>query len=435
MAFEPVNKVILSNIGSPYTTLSGIADACTECDWLLHDYDYETTNPYAILKSHEDATYEYQSPCYVGMRSFSNSTSWIKFSFFLDWDADTNTYKGIRAQDTFDNDDTSYSHYVYCNTLQFGALNCLTIYGNKYFLNLRNYIRSTGYTEAVNIFKFQHIPHSYYFKIMNSVGTSTHTVLQLEGDEVDNVDVGDITFALCKDNHTFSKVIVESKSTVSGTITAEDIAWPTVSGSYIGNPTTLYPWAFTGENSYTSYYSRDRSFWCYNYGKVNDNYANSDATYIGYYTGNYWWPRNEYSDALVSVGNRTVIEHPVFYYGDLNEVHGSSDYRATGFGSEGDLLCNNKLIMGQVTSATSNTLTEVNKSWEIDEFAGKALIFSCGIDAGDVNHIISNTSDTLTIYGTFDTIPDSTTMFSIFDAIYVSCIHTGNDHLYSTRIA
>ncbi len=83
MAFEPVNKILLENIAKPYTSLSGIMDACVECGWTLHDSDYENASPYAVLKSHPDATDDGQSPCYVGFRVFSNSTYWLRMYFFL----------------------------------------------------------------------------------------------------------------------------------------------------------------------------------------------------------------------------------------------------------------------------------------------------------------------------------------------------------------
>jgi len=264
-------------------------------------------------------------------------------------------------------------------------------------------------------------------------------VLQLEDTTISGIEVGDNTFVLCKDNHSFSKIIVKEKSTVSGTITAEEIKYPTVSGSYIGSPTTLYPWVFWNESSHTNtnYYSRDHSFFAYNYDRVNGKYTSSATThYDGTTTGNYWYPASGWTDNLVSVGSRNVIEHPLFYNSSsVVEILGKSDYIAMGNGVEGDITGYNKLVVGQATSGTTNTLTEINKSWVIDQFAGKSLVISDRTKLEEVKHIISNTSDTITVYDDFTTIPNSNTMFGIFDAVYVRCYHTGHDYSYSIRIA
>ena len=441
MSFEPVNKIVMENIAIPYTSLSGIMDSCVECGWTLHDSDYENTNPYAVLKSHPDATDDSQSPCYVGFRVFSNSTYWLRMYFFLHWDNVAHTYNGTLGSYGFTDSRIYYRDYMWNQLMIFGTLNNLTIYGNKYFLNFRNNIWE-GYTEALHIFKLQNVPNDYVFKIEEDVDSGPNKTFKVEDGAADDIDIGDLSFILCKDNHTFSKISVNNTSTVSGTITIDEMKWPTVSGSYIGAPVALYPWAFCAESSYNygTNTSRDNTFHTYRYAKVDANYSASSAGYTGNPTGNYWFPDCTKINNLNNVGHRTVINHPVFYNSStIYEILGETDYFATGIGTEGEILLYNKCYIGQATSGTSNTLVEANKSWETNCFAEKAIVISEGESGGDIRHILSNNSDTITIYDTFNStftyIPDNTSMYFIFEAVYVVCYHSGGDYRYSIRIA
>lgn len=77
---------------------------------------------------------------------------------------------------------------------------------------------------------------------------------------------------------------------------------------------------------------------------------------------------------------------------------------------------------GTAESGTSISLTDTNKSWTINEYVGYWVVITAGTGVGQVKLIQSNTDDTLTISGTFETTPDSTSVYGVFevtDNLYV----------------
>lgn len=68
---------------------------------------------------------------------------------------------------------------------------------------------------------------------------------------------------------------------------------------------------------------------------------------------------------------------------------------------------------GTATSATSNTLVDSTKTWSVNRWSNYAVRILSGTGAGQVLPIVSNTSTTLTIVGTWETTPDNTSIFSI----------------------
>jgi len=62
------------------------------------------------------------------------------------------------------------------------------------------------------------------------------------------------------------------------------------------------------------------------------------------------------------------------------------------------LLKTNTDYSGTATSGTSNTLTDTNQSWSVNQFAGGLVNITGGTDVGDNQIIASNTSNTLTLY-------------------------------------
>lgn len=69
---------------------------------------------------------------------------------------------------------------------------------------------------------------------------------------------------------------------------------------------------------------------------------------------------------------------------------------------------------GTVTSGASSTLTDTTKSWTTNEWADAYNVeILSGTGAGQTKNIDSNTSDTLTIVGTWTTSPDATSVYQI----------------------
>jgi hypothetical protein len=68
---------------------------------------------------------------------------------------------------------------------------------------------------------------------------------------------------------------------------------------------------------------------------------------------------------------------------------------------------------GIATAGAASTLTDSTKSWAVNRWANYCVRILAGTGAGQVRPIVSNTSTVLTVIGTWDTNPDSTSVFSI----------------------
>ena len=68
---------------------------------------------------------------------------------------------------------------------------------------------------------------------------------------------------------------------------------------------------------------------------------------------------------------------------------------------------------GNVTSASSNTLTDSSKNWPTDQWKDYIVEIVSGTGAGQVRRIVSNTKDTLTVEPDWTTVPDSTSRYAI----------------------
>jgi len=77
------------------------------------------------------------------------------------------------------------------------------------------------------------------------------------------------------------------------------------------------------------------------------------------------------------------------------------------------------LESGTATSGSEWKLIDNTKSWDVDDYKGKTVKIVSGTGAGQARNIESNTSTELTVYTKWDTIPDSTSEYEIFD----SCLY------------
>jgi hypothetical protein len=73
---------------------------------------------------------------------------------------------------------------------------------------------------------------------------------------------------------------------------------------------------------------------------------------------------------------------------------------------------------GTATAGANFTLTCAGKLWGINAWANKFVAIMSGVGAGQTRKIASNTADTLTVGVQWDTNPDITSIFAIFDVVY-----------------
>ena len=69
---------------------------------------------------------------------------------------------------------------------------------------------------------------------------------------------------------------------------------------------------------------------------------------------------------------------------------------------------------GTSTSGTNSTLADASKSWTSQAYNGGTVLLTGGTGAGQRAYILSNTSNTLTVFPTWQTAPDHTTTYSIY---------------------
>jgi len=74
------------------------------------------------------------------------------------------------------------------------------------------------------------------------------------------------------------------------------------------------------------------------------------------------------------------------------------------------------LDSGTAESGGTNTLTDTDKMWTTNQWAGEIVLIHTGTGAGQARTISSNTGDTLTVSGDWETQPDSTSQYAILDA-------------------
>ena len=74
----------------------------------------------------------------------------------------------------------------------------------------------------------------------------------------------------------------------------------------------------------------------------------------------------------------------------------------------------NALDSGTATGGTTTTLKDTAKNWKTNIWQYALIEITGGTSQGDIMVITSNTSDTITISGTFTSAPDSTSTYKVF---------------------
>lgn len=82
---------------------------------------------------------------------------------------------------------------------------------------------------------------------------------------------------------------------------------------------------------------------------------------------------------------------------------------------------NHEYDSGTATSGTSTTIANTTKAYTVDALIGRAVFIHTGTGSGQMRVVKSNTATVITVYGTFDTTPDSTSQYSVcanFEDLY-----------------
>lgn len=76
----------------------------------------------------------------------------------------------------------------------------------------------------------------------------------------------------------------------------------------------------------------------------------------------------------------------------------------------------NAATTGTATSGTITTLTVAGAGWTVNKWANRAtieILGGTGTPAGEIRRVLSNTEDTITVYGPFTVAPNATTTFTV----------------------
>ena len=109
---------------------------------------------------------------------------------------------------------------------------------------------------------------------------------------------------------------------------------------------------------------------------------------------------------------------------------------STGFVASGGEVYEQILSMGKVATATETTLVDENKNYYQNVHADRFVRIVNGNGAGQSKRILSNDETTLTIEGTWETIPDCGSRFQVYNpealgAQRIWQMAVFNDHLYA----
>jgi len=441
--YDPIQKLVLSGISNIYDEITDLRDFYSSCGWTILDDQTSATDKYFVVKSSDDVTDYRESPCYVGFKVFSAQKYLLRVCLFLHWDEVAHTPTGIRRTYTnysFWTDSNIYRDYYRPETLKFSTVandNNLTMYGNKYFVNFLLYCDNINKYYGVNVFKFMDTKYDYKFLTLSGATKGISRSLQLEDNQVNRINLGDSMWLLDKDSHLFNKVVVNRIDTANSAIVANELYRTTVSGSWLGPSMHIYPWVVQIDDDCDTYYGESyfyRTFHCFNNASVNSYYGTGTYYSGGVSSSLTWFPKSTSTSYLYNVGYRKCIDDMIFYIPD--EIFGSNDYLKKGPGANRDTIGYNRQYIGTATSGTIDTLMDVSCSWVDDSLVDKCVIITDGPAAGDALHVISNTSNSVTISGAFSEIPTSTTQYNVYDEAYIKVDNNERgSYTYLMRIA
>jgi len=110
----------------------------------------------------------------------------------------------------------------------------------------------------------------------------------------------------------------------------------------------------------------------------------------------------EANKVVTAISSLVVATNQVFIQGTM-------------FVEKGDII----LTYGTSTGSNgASTFKDTSKAWTINQYAGKYLRITAGVDTGFVRQIVSNTATQLTIAGTWGiTVPDATSKYEVYQAV------------------
>jgi len=109
---------------------------------------------------------------------------------------------------------------------------------------------------------------------------------------------------------------------------------------------------------------------------------------------------------------------------------------STGFVASGGGTHYQTFATGIATASGASTLTDTSQAWTANAFKNVRVQITAGTGQGQVRTILSNTATTVTVSVAWDTVPDATSAYEIFDPVApdnenIWQLTTFNDQLYA----
>jgi len=377
----------------------GLRQLLLDVGWTQHD---QVASQYTIMKSDGDLA----DNIFVYVKIPMTSAA---LAFYPNWDSTTHANTGMTVGMGTHTTGTTYRDFAYADKNGFATFQCNN---------------ATTYSNISFIAKAQRKPaNSFATTLTADVTSGTNKVIPVA--DVTNFRVGGFygAFDIAGGRRQGIKVIAKDATSITANINTA-----LSSGTLIG--INVYPVAVgTG----TGYYSFPGSHYPttggtnlgYDYGYISP-FFNSypyEYSFLDPRAGELWSERRLLPGHLIETSQITSNSSFVTKQGEFDFI--KTFYRQN---TTYDATCEYTLNPGDVqafeqrdagTSSGSNSLTVFNdtsKAWTNGMFAGKVLVITSDVEAGQVAKITTNTATSLTVEG-LQTIPTTNT-YLIADEAY-----------------
>lgn len=372
------------HVADTATAVTEIKNRMADMGWTVHD-DMYTADDYYVMKSISEAADE--MPFYVQI-AYGVTANKLTIRAFAWWN--NTTHVGtcrLGASDSYHylNADDDNNFYLW-------------IYGNKDWVSIitktTTVYQSTGFGKVKRFWDVEGV-------LQSNVTLGNNVVLTLAAGEVNDFLVGRDYQIVGENGEGRQPVTVNAKNPSSNTITLTSLAYDFDANSRIGQ--TPYPWMIRPLHTASySYWLRQQVS-----GTVSDptaNYIGNDVFAVSYVDPDY---RANQSYVMFPWTLREYNSWAMFGYIDELCLRGS------GPATYEDTYAVEVQVEGDVSAASSNTITDTTQAWTSNEFVDKAVIITAGIGVGQVRKISSNTGTEITVSANWSTQPDNTSEYIV----------------------
>jgi len=383
--------------------LNVIANNISTLGWTVID-DQITASSYVVVYSEGHTKNNNRLPCYV---RFKHGTTFIQMQKFVYWDSSAHAGFGMVSINTPTSAPAGTDVGAMCDQTTY---NNLSLRGNKDFLQVTITRPSTNITYSSIILRIDNPMWNYIAEWQSATAAGLDTVVQLKSGEAVQFKIGS-SYRIVSPVGYITKANVVAKDLNANTITLNSTPYPLVSGTKIGS--YPFPWISMGtpNNAVLKY--------ALSYATV-DHYSSTTNAGTAI-TGAKGLVNQTYNNDMHNHGGEISL-FPFLFYESAYGSFGTSSYLQyynTSPINYGDVMGINNVDAGTVSSATSTQLTDSNKSWVVDVFAGHSVIITSGEQQEVLRYIVSNTADTLTVTPSYTPTISGGVTFTICEAFYV----------------